>query len=226
MTIRVLIADDQDLVRVGFRMILEAEDDIDVVGEASDGEQALTTSRRLDPDVVLMDIRMPGLDGIQATRRLMSAGSATSVLVLTTFDIDEYVYGSLRAGASGFLLKNCSPEQLVAAVRVVARGDALLDPAITRRVIERFVDLSATQAARSTLLQDLSPREVDVLRLLALGLTNAEIAEKLVVSPTTVKSHVAHILAKLGARDRLQAVITAYETGLVVPGMTVPKRAG
>jgi DNA-binding NarL/FixJ family response regulator len=219
-TLSVLIVDDQALVRAGFRMILEAEDDIDVVGEAADGAQALDEARRLRPDVVLMDVRMPELDGIEATRRLLADGAAaTKVVMLTTFDMDEYVYEALRAGASGFLLKDVPPEQLVDGIRAVASGDALLAPSVTRRVIEEFVrrppDAARTPPAE---LEELTARELEVLKLIARGLSNAEIAKELFVSETTVKTHVARVLMKLGLRDRVQAVVFAYESGVVQPG--------
>jgi DNA-binding NarL/FixJ family response regulator len=217
-SIRVLIADDQALVRAGFRKILEADSGLEVVAEAADGLEAVEAARRLAPDVVLMDIRMPTLDGLEATRRLLAAGGETRVLILTTFGLDEYVYEALRAGASGFLLKDAPPEDLLAAVRVIARGDALLDPAITRAVIAELARRSVrSELARS--LEDLTPREREVLELLARGLSNAEIAERFVVSDGTVKTHVANVLRKLGLRDRVQAVIYAYESGLVEPGL-------
>jgi len=211
--IRVALADDQELVRTGFRLILEAEPDIDVVGEAEDGERAISLAREVSPDVVLMDVRMPVLDGIEATRRV--AGQ-TRVLVLTTFDLDEVVFEAIRAGASGFLLKTSPADELVRAVRVVAAGDALLSPSITRRLVEAFARSSPTTDPQG--LNELTPRELDVLRLLARGLSNTEIAHELVVEPSTVKSHVASILSKLDLRDRVQAVVVAYETGLVKPG--------
>ncbi len=219
-TVRVLIVDDQVLVRTGFRMILEAEPDLEVVGEASDGREAIEQARRLEPDVVLMDVRMPEIDGIEATRQLLDGGSLSSkVVMLTTFDMDEYVYEALRAGASGFLLKDVPPEQLVAGIRAVASGDALLAPSVTRRVIEEFVrrppDSVRTAPAK---VGDLTARELEVLRLIARGLSNAEIAAALFVSETTVKTHVAHVLMKLELRDRVQAVVLAYESGLVQPG--------
>ena len=214
--IKVLLADDQDLVRAGFRMILETQPDIEVVGEASDGVEAVTATRRIQPDVVLMDIRMPKLDGLQATGRLMATGSAARVLILTTFDLDDYIYQALATGASGFLLKNAPPEQLISAVRVVAAGDALLSPSITRRVIEQFARLPPPGGTDA--LAGLTARERDVLKLIARGLSNAEIAAELVVSDATVKTHVAHLLAKLQLRDRVQAVVVAYESGLVRPG--------
>jgi DNA-binding NarL/FixJ family response regulator len=216
--IRVLVADDQALVSAGFRAILEAHDDIEVVAEAADGAEAVELTRATKPDVALLDVRMPRLDGIEATRRIVAEGLPTRVLILTTFDLDEYVYGALKGGASGFLLKDVPRDQLVAGVRAVAAGDALLAPAVTRRLVERFARLPEPGAARRDRLAELSEREVDVLRLLARGLTNAEIAAELVVSPATVKTHVASILAKLDLRDRVQAVVLAYETGLVEPG--------
>ena len=220
MTVRVLIVDDQALVRAGFRMILEAEEDMEVVGEAADGREAVTEARRLRPDVVLMDVRMPDVDGIEATRRLLAEDrSAVKVVMLTTFDMDEYVYDALRAGASGFLLKDVPPEQLVDGIRAVAKGDALLAPSVTRRVIEEFV--RRPPASVRTLppkLEELTARELEVLKLIARGLSNAEIATELFVSETTVKTHVAHVLMKLGLRDRVQAVVAAYESGLVEPG--------
>jgi DNA-binding NarL/FixJ family response regulator len=216
MTIRVLLADDQELVRAGFRMILETQTDIQVVGEADDGVEAVAATRRLRPDVVLMDIRMPNLDGLQATKRIVAAGSGSRVVILTTFDLDEYVYQALAAGASGFLLKNAPPEQLISAVRVVAAGDALLSPSITRRVIEQFTLLP--RPGGTDALVGLTDREREVFKLVARGLSNAEIAARLFVSDATVKSHVAHLLAKLQLRDRVQAVVLAYESGLVRPG--------
>jgi len=218
----VLLSDDQALVRVGLRKILDAEDDLEVVGEAGDGEDAVTEAIRLRPDVALMDIRMPVLDGIEATRRIVSARPATRVLMLTTFGLDGYVYDALRVGASGFMLKDAPPEDIVAAVRIVANGDALLAPAITRSVIEEFARRSprASRPPRQTpsALDDLTPREREVLELLARGLSNPQICEQLVVSEATTKTHVARILQKLGLRDRIQAVIYAYEAGLVSVG--------
>jgi len=218
--VRVMIVDDQALVRAGFRMILEAEADMEVVGEAADGGEAVTEWQRLQPDVVLMDVRMPEMDGIEATRRLLAGeGAETKVVMLTTFDMDEYVYDALRAGASGFLLKDVPPEQLVEGIRAVASGDALLAPSVTRRVIEEFV--RRPPASARTLpakLEDLTARELEVLKLLARGLSNAEIAKELFVSETTVKTHVAHVLMKLDLRDRVQAVVLAYESGLIQPG--------
>jgi DNA-binding NarL/FixJ family response regulator/class 3 adenylate cyclase len=218
--VRVLIADDQALVRAGFRMILEAEQDIVVVGEAADGGEAVEEIRRLTPDVVLMDVRMPELDGIEATRRLTAEETmGTKVVMLTTFDMDEYVYEALRAGASGFLLKDTPPEQLVDGIRAVASGDALLAPSITKRVIEEFVRRPPEGARKPPAsLGELTDRELEVLKLIARGLSNAEIAQELVVSEATVKTHVAHVLQKLDLRDRVQAVVLAYESGLVQPG--------
>jgi DNA-binding NarL/FixJ family response regulator len=213
-TIKVLIADDQALVRTGFRKILESEPDLEVVGEAGDGGEAVEAALLLRPDVVLMDIRMPRLDGLEATRRL--AGK-TRVLVLTTFDLNEYVYEALRAGASGFLLKDAPAEQLVTAIRVVAAGEALLAPSITRRLIEEFARRPPSNA-RPAELEALSPRELDVLRLVGRGLSNAEIASELYVGDATVKTHVSRILQKLNLRDRVQAVVLAYESGLLQPG--------
>jgi DNA-binding NarL/FixJ family response regulator len=211
--VRVLIADDQSMVRRGFRMILESEPGVEVVAEAADGDQAVAAWRRFDPDVVLMDVRMPVRDGLEATRVILSEPTRTRVIILTTFDLDEYVFEALRAGASGFLLKNAPPERLIEAVQAAARGDGLLDPAVTRSVIERFAGIAAPAAA----LPDLTAREREVLVLVARGLTNAEIAEELFVSVGTVKTHVASLLAKLGCRDRTQVVIRAYETGVVRP---------
>jgi DNA-binding NarL/FixJ family response regulator len=218
LSLRILIADDQALVRAGFRMILESEADLEVVGEASDGREALAEVGRLHPDVVLMDVRMPELDGIEAARRLLADDGTAKVVMLTTFDLDEYVYEALHAGASGFLLKDVPPEQLVAGIRAVASGDALLSPSVTRRVIEEFVRVPppAVREQRAQ-LEELTARELEVLELIARGLSNAEIAAELVVSDTTVKTHVAHVLMKLGLRDRVQAVVFAYETGLVEP---------
>jgi DNA-binding NarL/FixJ family response regulator len=217
--IRILIADDQALVRAGFKMILDAEEDLDVIGEATDGAQAVELARRLKPDVVLMDIRMPELDGIEATRRVLAqAGDhAVRVLMLTTFDLNEYVYEALRAGASGFLLKDAPADQLVTAIRVVAAGDALLAPSVTRRLIEEFARRPLANA-RPAALEALSPRELEVLRLVARGLSNAEIATELYVGDATVKTHVSRILQKLSLRDRVQAVVLAYESGLLQPG--------
>jgi DNA-binding NarL/FixJ family response regulator len=215
---RVLIADDQALVRAGFRKLLESAG-VDVLGEASDGREAVAMAQQLRPTVVLMDIRMPVLDGIEATRRLTrSEGDAVRVLILTTFGLDEYVYDALRAGASGFMLKDAPPEELLAAIEVVARGDALIAPAVTRAVIEEFSRRSPAAKPEAPGLDELTAREREVLELLARGLSNAEIAERLVVSDGTVKTHVAHVLGKLRLRDRVQAVILAYEAGIVTPG--------
>jgi len=218
MSVRVLIVDDQALVRAGFKMILDAEPEVDVVGEAADGLRGIEAARELDPDVVLMDIRMPELDGLEATRRLTSAGERPRVLILTTFDLDEYVYEALRAGASGFLLKDTPPEQLVEAIRVVAGGDALLSPSVTKRVIEEYVAKQRPAQVKPRGLDDLTAREAEVLGLVARGLSNAEIAKELWVSETTVKTHVARMLMKLGLRDRVQAVVLAYESGVAIPG--------
>jgi DNA-binding NarL/FixJ family response regulator len=212
MTIRVLVADDQSMVRAGFRMLLSGEQDIEVVAEASNGLEAVDKAARFDPAVVLMDIRMPELDGLEATRRILAADDAARILVLTTFDLDEYVYEALRAGASGFVLKDDPPEQLLAAIRIVAGGDALLSPAVTKRVIKRFARIP--QPAPPRQLGDLTERELDVFRLIARGLSNAEIGQELYISDTTVKTHITHILQKLDLRDRVQAVVLAYETGL------------
>ncbi|MFC4589670.1 response regulator [Sphaerisporangium corydalis] len=222
---RVVIADDQALVRTGFRMILAA-DGIEVTAEAADGAEAVAAVRRTRPDVVLMDIRMPGMDGLEATRRILTGGAdEPRVLILTTYDLDHYVYAALTGGASGFLLKDVSPEHLVASVRLVRSGDALLAPVITRRLIERFAHRDAAKATLHRDLSGLTPRELEVLRLLATGLSNAELAERLTLSATTVKTHVARILSKLDLRDRVQAVVLAYETGLVSPGGKEEERA-
>jgi DNA-binding NarL/FixJ family response regulator len=222
LVIRILLADDQALVRAGFRMILDAEPEMEVVGEAGDGREAIDQARSLRPDVVLMDIRMPELDGLEAARRILDGvadENGPRILMLTTFDLDEYVYDALRAGASGFLLKDTPPEQLVAAIQVVAQGDALLSPSITRRVIGEFVKGNGPKPqAQFPRLNDLTARELEVLTLIARGLSNAEIARTLFVSETTVKTHVARILMKLGLRDRVQAVVLAYEAGVVSPG--------
>ena len=217
--IRVLICDDQALVRVGLRKILEAEPELTVVGEAADGEDAIAETRRLRPDLVLMDIRMPVLDGIEATRRIVHDRASTRVLILTTFGLDEYVYDALRAGASGFMLKDAPPEEIAAAVRIVAAGEALLAPSVTRAVIDEFARREPSAAPKQPpALAELTPREREVLQLLARGRSNAEICEQLVVSEATAKTHVARILQKLDLRDRVQAVIYAYESGLVSPG--------
>jgi DNA-binding NarL/FixJ family response regulator len=215
--IRVLIADDQELVRTGFRVILNAESDLEVVGEASDGREAIEAAAALGPEVVLMDIRMPNLDGIEATRRIAAGPASPRVLILTTFDLDEYVYEALRAGASGFLLKDAGAEDLLHAVRVVAGGDALLAPAITRRLIEDYARRPPLRE-RPAALAELTPRELEVLRLVARGLSNADIARELFVGDATVKTHVARIFAKLDLHDRAQAVVLSYESGLVQPG--------
>ena len=218
MAIRVLIADDQSLVRAGFRLVLENHDDVEVVGEASNGHEAVHGASRLQPDVVLMDIRMPELDGIAATARITERHPQTRVLVLTTYDLDEYVYDALQAGASGFLLKDTPPEQLAGGIRAVAAGEALLAPTVTRRLIEEFARVGPATRARPEALDELTPRELEVLRLLARGMSNAEIAAHFVLGETTIKTHVAHVLNKLGLRDRVQAVVLAYESGLVTPG--------
>jgi DNA-binding NarL/FixJ family response regulator len=218
--IRVLLADDQSLVRMGFRMILEAETDITVVGEAGDGAAAVSMTAALRPDVVLMDVRMPGVDGIDATAAITAAGGTAKVLILTTYDLDRYVYAGLRAGASGFLLKDAPPADLLAAIRTVADGAAVLAPSTTRRLIDRFVPLlpdPERAARRDSLLEPLTDRERDVFRLLARGRSNREIAAELFLSESTIKIHVGHILAKLNLRDRVQAVVQAYESGLITP---------
>ncbi len=216
-SIRVLVADDQALVRGGFRMILEARDDLEVVGEAEDGAEATALAERHRPDVVLMDVRMPGVDGIEATRRIVASGNPARIIVLTTFDADEYIFAALRAGASGFLLKDVRPAELVEAIRVVARGDALLAPTVTRRLLDRFVGEPPTADSPPPDLDGLTERELEVLRLVALALSNAEIAARLVVTEATVKTHVSSVLRKLGLRDRVQAVVLAYDVGLVRP---------
>jgi DNA-binding NarL/FixJ family response regulator len=219
-SIRVLIVDDEELVRAGFRMILEAEPDIEVVGEAADGREAIEEAKLRKPQVVLMDVRMPNVDGLEATRKILDGAGAGGrrVLMLTTFDLDEYVYEALRAGASGFLLKDTPADQLAAAIRVVAAGDSLLAPAITRRLLEQLVLTRRSPAEAPAALEELTPREHEVLKLVARGMSNAEIAEALVVEQTTVKTHVARVLMKLGLRDRVQAVVFAYEWGIVQPG--------
>ena len=216
MSIRVQIADDQPLVRSGFRMVIDERDDLELVGEAADGAQALRLARELEPDVILMDVRMPNVDGIEATRSLVEAGSAARILVLTTFDLDEYVFAAVRAGASGFLLKDAEPDELVDAIRVVAAGNSLFGPSATQHLVERFAQ--ATSAAANPSLDELTEREREILGLLARGLSNAEIADRLYLSETTVKTHVSAVLRKLGVRDRVQAVIAAYESGVVQPG--------
>jgi DNA-binding NarL/FixJ family response regulator len=214
MTIRVLVADDQSMVRAGFRMLLSREDGIEVVAEASNGVEAVDKAARFRPTVVLMDIRMPELDGLEATRRILAADDTARILILTTFDLDEYVYEALRAGASGFVLKDDPPEQLLAAIRTVAGGDALLSPAITKRVIKQFARIP--RPAPPSELDDLTERELEVFRLIARGLSNVEIGQELYISDTTVKTHITHILQKLNLRDRVQAVVLAHETGLFV----------
>jgi DNA-binding NarL/FixJ family response regulator len=218
MSLRVVVADDQAMVRAGFRSLLNEEPDLEVVGEAADGEQAVAAVRRFRPDVALMDIRMPTVDGLEATRRIVAGGLATRILILTTFDLDEYVYEGLRAGASGFLLKDASPEQLIAAIHVVAEGEAVLAPTVTRRVVEAFARIPAADDALRGALESLTAREREVLRLLARGRSNAEIARELFVSEATAKTHVRHVLSKLDLRDRVQAVVFAYESGLVRAG--------
>jgi DNA-binding NarL/FixJ family response regulator len=219
-TIRVLVADDQSMVRAGFRMLLSGEEDIEVVAEASDGLEAVEKAARFDPAVILMDIRMPELDGLQATRRILAADGAARVLILTTFDLDEYVYEALRAGASGFVLKDDPPEQLIAAIRTVAAGDALLSPSVTKSVIKQFTRIPRPEPPHE--VDELTEREREIFRLIARGLSNAEIGEELFITETTVKTHVTHILRKLGLRDRVQAVVLAYQTGLFEPDARRP----
>jgi DNA-binding NarL/FixJ family response regulator len=218
MTIRVLLCDDQALVRSGFEMILEAQPDLEVVGEASNGREAIDLSNRVAPHVILMDVRMPVLDGVEATRRLVEQGTTARILILTTFDLDEYVYAAIRAGASGFLLKDVRPSELVDAIRVVAAGDALLAPSVTRRLLARFAETLPSGVGTPAELASLTERELEVLELVARGLSNAELAARLFLSETTVKTHVSSVLRKLDLRDRVQAVVLAYETGLVRPG--------
>ena len=215
MSIRVLVADDQSMVRAGFRMLLGGEEDIEVVAEAANGREAVDKAERFDPTVVLMDIRMPEVDGLEATRRILATRASARVLILTTFDLDEYVYEALRAGASGFVLKDDPPEQLIAAIRTVAAGDALLSPTITRRVIKEFTRIP--RPAPPDELTELSTRELEVFRLIARGLSNAEIGQELHIGENTVKTHVTHILQKLDLRDRVQAVVLAYQTGIFEP---------
>lgn len=217
MSVRVVIADDQALVRGGFRMILDARDDVEVVGEAGDGDEAVALVARLAPDVVLMDVRMPGGGGIEATRRIVASGSPARVVIVTTYDLDEYVFSALRAGASGFMLKDVRPAELVEAVRVVARGDALLAPSVTRRLLDRFAPALPDAGSPAPDLGDLTEREVEVLGLVAEALSNAEIAARLHLTEATVKTHVSSVLRKLGLRDRVQAVVVAYEVGLARP---------
>jgi DNA-binding NarL/FixJ family response regulator len=217
MSINLLIADDQALMRVGFRTILDADPDLRVVAEANDGAQAVDQARRTRPDIVLMDIRMPIMDGLEATRRIVATNAPPRVLILTTFDLDENVYEALAAGASGFLVKDVAPEQLLAGIHTIAQGDSLLSPTVTRRLIESFVSHHRTPQAPPG-IEDLTARELQILELLARGLSNVEIAEQLVVSSSTIKTHVARVLAKLGVRDRVQAVVLAYETGVIRPG--------
>jgi DNA-binding NarL/FixJ family response regulator len=224
MTTRVLVADDQSMVRAGFRMLLADEVDIEVVAEASNGLEAIDKAARFDPTVVLMDIRMPELDGLQATRRILAADSSARILILTTFDLDEYVYEALAAGASGFVLKDDPPEQLIAAIRTVAAGDALLSPAITKRVIEQFSRIPRPTPPKE--FDELTTREQEVFRLVASGLSNTEIAQELYISDTTVKTHITHILQKLNLRDRVQAVVLAYQTGLVAADSQQPRGGG
>jgi DNA-binding NarL/FixJ family response regulator len=216
MTIGVLVVDDQSMVRAGFRMLLGGEPDIDVVAEASNGREAVEKAARFKPAVVLMDIRMPELDGLQATREILAANPGARILILTTFDLDEYIYEALSAGASGFVLKDDPPEQLLAAIRTVAAGDALLSPSITHRVISQFAGLARPAPPKE--LEELTSREMEVFRLIALGLSNAEIGEQLFISETTVKTHVTHVLQKLNLRDRVQAVVLAYQAGIVDAG--------
>jgi len=220
MTTRVLIVDDQALVRAGFRVLIEAADDLEVVGEAENGEEAIDRVAETEPDVILMDIRMPVTDGLEATRRILEEHTegGPRVLVLTTFDADEYVYEALRVGASGFLLKDTEPEQLTEAIRVIAAGDALLAPSVTRRLITEFASRPEVRRARPPELDALTEREHEVLELIAQGMSNDEIAQRLFISPTTSKTHVSHVMMKLGARDRAQLVVIAYESGVVVPG--------
>ena len=224
--IGVLIADDQALVRSGFRLILETRSDLSVVAEAKDGQQAVALAREHEPDVILMDVRMPVLDGIEATRQIVDGGSAARVLVLTTFDLDEHVYAAIRAGASGFLLKDVRPRELIDAIRLIADGNALLGPTVTRRLLDRFADAELPRAEQDTdVFAAMTPRELEILRLLAGGLSNAEIASRLFLGETTVKSHVSSILRKLRVRDRVQAVIVAFESGLVAPRLDPEPRS-
>jgi DNA-binding NarL/FixJ family response regulator len=216
-SIKVVIADDQALVRGGFRMILDAKEDMEVAGEASDGAEAIALVAEQEPDVVLMDVRMPNVDGIEATRQIVASGSPARIIILTTHDVDEYVFAALRAGASGFLLKDVRPPDLVEGIRVVARGDALLAASVTRRLLDRFANVLPDSSARPADLEELTERELEVLRLVALALSNAEIAGRLVLTEATVKTHVSSVLRKLDLRDRVQAVVYAYDVGLVRP---------
>ena len=218
MTTRILLVDDQPLLRMGYRMVLESQDDLAVVGEAGDGAEALGLVAELDPDIVLMDVRMPGMDGIEATRRIVEGDRHARVIILTTFDLDEYAFAGLRAGASGFLLKDTPPADLLAGIRTVAAGDALLSPSVTRQLIEEYVRRPQAGPSAGHTLDGLTDRELEVLALVARGLSNAEIAQHLYVSPATAKTHVARLLMKLGARDRAQLIVIAYESGLVTPG--------
>jgi DNA-binding NarL/FixJ family response regulator len=223
MSIRVLVADDQSMVRAGFRMLLSREEDIEVVAEATNGLEAVSKAARFEPTIVLMDIRMPELDGLEATRRILAADPAARVLILTTFDLDEYIYAALSAGASGFVLKDDPPEQLLSAIRTVAAGDALLSPTVTRRVIEKFAGTQRPEPPKG--LDELTAREREILRLIAGGLSNAEIGQELYIGETTVKTHVTHILQKLDLRDRVQAVVLAYQTGLLETGALGPEES-
>jgi DNA-binding NarL/FixJ family response regulator len=225
-SIRVLIVDDQALVRSGFRLILETRADIEVIGEAGDGREAIGLAQELAPDVILMDIRMPLVDGIEATRRIVASGSATRILVLTTFDLDEYVYAAIRAGASGFLLKEVRPGDLIDAIRLIAEGNALLGPTVTRRLLDRFASSDSNVRPDPTIIAALTEREREILELVASGLSNAELAQRLFLSEATVKTHVSNVLRKLGVRDRVQAVIAAYNAGLVRPHRSSPPNAG
>jgi DNA-binding NarL/FixJ family response regulator len=224
-TIRVLIADDQALVRSGFRLILETRSDMEVVGEAEDGRQAVTLAHELDPHVVLMDVRMPNVDGIEATRQIVESGSGARIVVLTTFDVDDYVYAAIRAGASGFLLKDVRPADLIDAIRLIADGNALLGPTVTRRLLDRFAEAPRVEVETAA-TKSLTAREREILRLIASGLSNAEIAERLYLGETTVKTHVSSVLRKLGVRDRVQAVIVAFDVGLVRPQAAVVQDDG
>jgi DNA-binding NarL/FixJ family response regulator len=224
-SIRVLLCDDQALVRSGFRMVLEAREDMRVIGEADDGIQAVALAGHAKPDVILMDVRMPNMDGVEATRRIVATGNAARILILTTYDADEYVFEALRAGASGFLLKDIRPVELVEAIRVIARGEALLAPTVTRRLLDRFAHaLPSSEGAAAPLLASLTHREAEVLALMATGLSNLELAERLYLTEATIKTHVSSILRKLGLRDRVQAVVLAYQAGLVRPDASLSRR--